>query len=496
MANTHKKTVQVFQKETHKALMEVSAVKKRTYGGFQVILAILIPPLTFFALQNTQKNELVIVPSPPEPVVQMRAAAPEGYVDDEKDIDDTEVQEFLCTEICTNKEARQEEFLQEFCREACGIEDMLLQEKTLSLPDPTTLEVTVPNGELSSEETTEPSYKNFKVPENYVFVGERRPHNHRGIYLNTQGVKLDSIRTRAFSNLERVDGNAFVFDVKGTRVYFHSDAPLANEMGLVSPVYDLPELIQEAKNNGLYTIARFIVAKDPSLATRKPETQILNQYSGKGIGSVWVNPGHDTVLEYNGEVLRDVLSSGVDEVNFDYIRYPTEYSQKAIGLTGEEKADEIEKFLVMAREMVEELGTSTKLGISTYAILGWNFPINFEPLGQDIARFAPLVDVISPMAYPATFSVGGYYNRAKHPGSRMYYLVYRTLQGYKELLGEDSWKLRPWIQGYYVNGKNVADQARAVYDSGLCGFTMWNAQNSYTESYKGFESAKVPERCA
>jgi hypothetical protein len=167
-----------------------------------------------------------------------------------------------------------------------------------------------------------------------------------------------------------------------------------------------------------------------------------------------------------------------------------------IGLTGEEKADRIEKFLRMARQVIDENGGRTKLGISTYAILGWNFPVNFEPLGQDIARFSPLVDVISPMAYPATFANGAYFNPLVDPRSRMYYLVYRTLTGYRDMLGADAWKLRPWIQGYGITATNLRDEIDAVFDAGACGFTVWNAWNDYGLVYQAFPEIRRPATCS
>jgi len=500
MSQNQTETVSEYCHEYHSELLRASTLPHKHFRALHIIAALVLPPLALVALQQRDSG-ILLVPSPPafSQTEEFRAAAPEGYVDDEKDIDDTEVLEFLCTEVCVNDYRNDTEFLRTFCSEACGIPAELLPLNEVqiesAIPQTETQEYSISPQEPTATETTEKTYEKFKVQTNQRYTGSRKPHNHRGVYLNTSGIKSDSVRESAATKLKESNGNALVFDVKGSSVYFESDAQLASEMGLVRPVYDLPAIVQEAKNNGLYTIARFIVAKDPSLASRKPETQIQNKFTGKGIGDVWVNPSHETVLRYNQEVLRDVIASGVDEVNFDYIRFPTEYAQKSIGLTGDEKADRIEAFLLMARSTVNEMGTDTKLGISTYAILGWNFPVNFEPLGQDIARFAPLVDVISPMAYPSTFAVGSYYNPAKHPGSRMYYLVYRTLQGYKELLGDDYWKLRPWIQGYYVSSKNVSDEAKAVFDSGLCGFTMWNAQNSHAEAYKAMKTMEVPTEC-
>ncbi|PIR52694.1 hypothetical protein COU76_05040 [Candidatus Peregrinibacteria bacterium CG10_big_fil_rev_8_21_14_0_10_49_10] len=346
-----------------------------------------------------------------------------------------------------------------------------------------------------AEEPPIPGYQAYMQRQAHMSDTEKKPAVQRGIYLTANSTGNDEKLLWEFANLEKSKSTALVFDVKGTYVYFHASAPLAEELGLVRPAYDIPKIVQMAHERGLYAIARYIVSKDPSLAVLKPETQIQNIYTGTGIGEVWVDTSNQTTLAYNEQILRDLVTSGVDEINFDYIRYPTEYNQSAIGLTGDEKADHIEAFLRMARNIVEEQGAGTKLGLSTFAILGWNFPINFEPLGQDIARFAQFVDVISPMAYPATFAEGSYYNPKRDPVSRNYYLVYRTLQGYRELLGEDAWKLRPWIQGYYVDATDMIDQMQAVYDAGLCGFTVWNARNNYDPFYKAMTRVEIPENC-
>jgi hypothetical protein len=150
----------------------------------------------------------------------------------------------------------------------------------------------------------------------------------------------------------------------------------------------------------------------------------------------------------------------------------------------------------MARRAIDTVGQGTKLGISTYAILGWQYEENIRTLGQDITRFAPFVDVISPMAYPQAFSTaGGYFDPAIHPRSRMYWLVYRTLDGYKNILGQHAWKLRPWIQGYYVSRGDMTEQIAAVYDSGLCGFTVWSASNYYQPLYSSLRYTDIPDRC-
>lgn len=323
----------------------------------------------------------------------------------------------------------------------------------------------------------------------------RQPPSHRGIYLRPASI-ANSIDAY-LDALQANNGNAVIMDVKTGYVYFHSTSELAGEIGLVRPLYDLPAIVQKAKDRGLYTMARYVAVKDASLAVRRPQTRMRHPVTGVAADAVWVDPAHPMVLEVNRQILKDVALSGIDEINLDYIRYPTEHSKAKLGIAGRDRAARVIKFIEMAREVIDENAPDVKLGLSTFAILGWDYESNLVNLGQDVVAFAHLVDVISPMAYPSTFSRGGaYYNPAKHKGSREYHLVWQTLEGYKELLGDShSFKLRPWIQGYYMSVQNIKDQMQATFDAGSCGFTVWSAGNHYERFLKALKDIKVPARC-
>lgn len=323
------------------------------------------------------------------------------------------------------------------------------------------------------------------------------PYNRAGVYLTSgsvaNGDKLDSV----IENMKKVGGNAVIFDVKGSRVYFDTTSQIAKDLNLVKAIEDLPAIIQKLHDNGFYVMGRFIAIKDDGFTAAVPEASVRNPNTNAVLSATWIDPSNEYAQQYNMEVLCDLAKSGIDEVNFDYIRFSTE-NYVALGVfSAQQKADKVFSFIKKARETIDRCGPTTKLGISSYAILGWNYPANLETLGQDVVRFAPYLDVISPMAYPATFSEdGGYWNPAKHGPSRMYWLVKRTLTGYKDLLAEeDKGKLRPWIQGYSVTAQNVKDQIQAVFDSGYCGFQFWNAGNNYAEVYKGLDGVTWPEHC-
>ncbi len=324
-----------------------------------------------------------------------------------------------------------------------------------------------------------------------------RSDNKRGVFLTATSVGREKFFDETVEKLLAAGGDTIVMDVKGGGILFHSAAPIATDIGLVRHIYDLPVILEKLHEKNIYVIGRFVAIKDDAYTKKKPDTRIKHPATGKILNQTWIDPSNDEAIEYNMQVMCELAAAGIDEINLDYIRFSTaEFG--ALGVfTGEQKADRVEKFIKAARETIDRCGPKTKLGLSTYAILGWSYDINVETLGQDVRRFAPLVDVISPMAYPATFTSDGYYIPGKNPGPRNYYLVYRTLTGYAKFLGpEDSKKLRPWIQGYAVGNKDVSDQIRAVYDAGFCGFTVWNAGNNYQPAYQAFSKDTIrPARC-
>lgn len=332
-----------------------------------------------------------------------------------------------------------------------------------------------------------------------LLPSEQRPRadNVRGVYMTPSSVARKDFWKETLAAVKEAGGSSIVFDVKGSRVYFHAAAPLANEIGLVSPKYDLPAILAEAKEHGLYTIGRLVAIKDDGLTGKKPDTRVKDPTGKRVLSETWVDPENEMAIDYNSQVVCDLAAAGIDEINLDYIRFSTADFGALRVYSGAEKAAKVEKFIRAMRESIDRCGPNTNLGLSTYAILGWNYDINVATLGQDVKLFAPLVDVISPMAYPATFTSPEYYIPGKNPRSRMYWLVYRTLTGYKELLGEEhANKIRPWIQGYGITTQNFIDQMDAVSDAGFCGFQVWSAGNYYDTVYKALEQNPTrPEKC-
>lgn len=331
-----------------------------------------------------------------------------------------------------------------------------------------------------------------------TFVSEPPPSN-RGVFLTTYSIKNESFRQKTVERLREHDADIVIFDVKGSAVHFDAEnMPIADKLGLHKPQYELQEVLDFLKENNIRAIARFIAIKDQSLAKASPKTQLESPRSGYTLSPGYVDPADPLVLEYNGEVICALAAAGVEEINLDYIRYRTEAAGSLSVFTKDEKVEKILTFVKNAREAIDRCGPDTKLGISTFAVLGWDHDANVNGIGQDIRQLAPLVDVISPMAYNANFSLENpnWAAPAGHKGGRWHWLVYRTLTGYIDIIGkENAYKLRPWLQGWGVTAADMTKQMQAVYDAGACGFMVWNAGNEYAASYAAMDNVDVPENC-
>ena len=334
-------------------------------------------------------------------------------------------------------------------------------------------------------------------PDEHAAEPVKRADNVQGVYFTSASVKRTSFFDETVDNLLAAHGDAVVFDTKGGIVMYDSQAPMATELGLVKPQYNLNETLQKLHEKGIYTIARFVSAKDYGFTAKRPDTLPKNPQTGAAMGTEWIDPSNSDALEYNRQLISELACAGIDEINLDYIRFSTANFGQLMVFSTEEKASKVEAFVKMAREAIDSCPNShTRLGLSTYAILGWDYDVNVRTLGQDVKRFAPYVDIISPMAYQQTF--GDTYNSPSASMSREYYLVKRTLDGYKKMLDEVGYKgaIRPWIQGYYISAQNMRNEIQAVYDAGMCGFQVWNANNNYGQTFAGMEHPpQKPERC-
>jgi hypothetical protein len=246
----------------------------------------------------------------------------------------------------------------------------------------------------------------------------------------------------------------------------------------------LTRLTKQLHDQGFIVTARLVVFKDDHLVLARPDLAITMPGGGLYYDHKWgrwVDPYSEEVRLYNQLIAEIAALSGVDEVQFDYIRFPAEgKAAEAVfpfQKEGESRVDVICKFLKEARERLDKYNLS--IGVDIFGVTAWQKHNDIENLGQDLRRMADHIDVLSPMLYPSHFHSG--YDGIKEPGAHPYYFVNAGVRKAKRILKGKKIKIVPWIQGFDLRSPDfgpsyVLRQVLACQDEGINSFLVWNAR--------------------
>jgi len=319
----------------------------------------------------------------------------------------------------------------------------------------------------------------------------------KGIYVTAHSAGGERMET-LLKLLDDTSLNSMVIDLKddvGYITYPTDNAALLKLGTSKKYIRDIKALMDRLKEHNVYPIGRIVVFKDTALANKHPELS-FRQKDGKvwknGKGDSFVNPYMKEVWDYNIEAAKEAAKLGFKEIQFDYVRFPEGFENKADSLVfqhnQESRVDTIAEFIKYAKAQLEPLGVRVSVDIFGYAA---SVPAA-EGIGQDFVKISKHVDVICPMVYPSHYSTGWF--DVKDPDKD----PYATIKGamidtHKKLDPIGSYKpvIRPWIQdftaswlgkGHYVKyGKEQVDaQIKALHDTGIEEFLLWNAGNKYT----------------
>jgi hypothetical protein len=298
------------------------------------------------------------------------------------------------------------------------------------------------------------------------------PRTRRSLISSAKGAGLNAVVVA----LKEYDGRMFV---KGV--------PLAREIGAyVNAIPDLASAVDDFKQAGLYTVGRIVLFKDDTLARRRPELAVHRPDGSVWAtynGAAWVDPYQKKVWEYNVDIASQAAAAGFDEIQFDYIRFPTEGDLKACRFARQDRtkktdAQDLVDFLAYARGRLKPLGVKLSIaifGLTTTDDTGMG-------IGQHLEGMSEQVDYVSPMMYPSHYHKGEY--GIPNPNREPYKTIHLGLRDATERLGSDIWRLRPYFQdfslGFHYGPKQVRDQIFAAARMGVTNWVLWNPQNRYT----------------
>jgi len=279
--------------------------------------------------------------------------------------------------------------------------------------------------------------------------------------------------------------NALQVDIKDEAgiVGFDAGVPLARKVGAVQKLYDPRALSRRAHKAGLYLIGRIVMFEDPvldvgepSLAIKRRDGSVWKNHQGLG----WTNPYNRRVWDYGIDLAKAAGRRGFDEIQFDYVRFPTDGDMAAAVYRPKRswtRDETIKRFLETATAELHPLGLKVSVdmfGLAATHKLG---------IGQNPRLLRSSVDVISPMTYPSHYYAGEY--NIPNPDAAPYRTMRASLRDWKRQLRGGTARLRPWIQDFSLGTRygpaEVKAQIRAVREVTSDGFLLWNAGVEYTE---------------
>lgn len=345
-----------------------------------------------------------------------------------------------------------------------------------------------------------------------------------GIYLQTGFVVRPETRKEYNELLTSRNLETIVVDLKDDfgRLRYNSEDPLVKSIARSVNPLDVEAFVKEMKEAGRYLIARIVVFKDqrlfeysggayavwdskeaapwrgyeivqkedplpisegapPSLAA--PATQLVS--SRNYYGEYWVDPYCEKVWEYNIAIAKEIIALGFDEIQFDYIRFPTDginlsdaqYRWKDSGMDMESA---LMSFLSYARANI-----TAPISIDIYGANGWYR--SGVRTGQDVELLSRYVDVICPMFYPSHFEQSF---MAFEPAIQRPYRIYKLGTLRNSYIARKKTLIRPYVQAFFLNVKYdreyynpyyVSLQVDGVRDSVNQGLLFWNNSGRYDD---------------
>ncbi|MGO1818852.1 MAG: putative glycoside hydrolase, partial [Senegalia sp. (in: firmicutes)] len=253
-----------------------------------------------------------------------------------------------------------------------------------------------------------------------------QPSTNWGLYKQEEKVKGIFVTGHSYAHptkfdelldlANRTEVNSMVIDVKddGGMLSYKSDVPLAieantNDVVIMNDRDFFAERMKKLIDNDIYPIARIVTFKDRVLGSARTDLAIKS--NGGGVwrdnkGNTWLNPYNEESWEYPIQLAEEAALLGFKEIQFDYVRFPTDGNRGDInyGQAGEDKtkADAIKEFLAYARERLHDKGVKVSADV-----FGDIISVEGDStIGQQLELLGANTDILSPMVYPSHYGLG------------------------------------------------------------------------------------------
>lgn len=321
----------------------------------------------------------------------------------------------------------------------------------------------------------------------------------KGIYMTGNTVGYKERFDKLINLVKTTEINAVVIDVKDDTglMTYTSSLPEVSFTGANrnARIKDINAVMKVLRDNNIYSIARIVTFKDRTAGDKYANLAVKN--TGGGVwrdrhGMSWLNPYNKDSWNYIVDIAEEAAAIGFDEIQFDYVRFPTDGDVKLIdygsNAKGKTKAETIAEFLSYARERLSQKGV-----VVSADVFGLVTTVEDDmKIGQHLESIAGSVDVVCPMVYPSHYGKGSY--GVAEPDFEPYKIVNRSVGVAERRISAmkgtgNKAVLRPWLQDFTASylpkykkygPAEVRAQIKAAYDAGAEEWLLWNAGNKFT----------------
>lgn len=314
----------------------------------------------------------------------------------------------------------------------------------------------------------------------------------RAIYM-TGGTAGSAHGIELVKHWHQAGGNAVVFDIKDSdgTINIPFNHPLAKKQHNY-PITNLPKYVRFLHSEGMHVIARQALFRDDNIAQNHSQLAVqsrsMHQPWRENGKLVWSDSSNKEVQDYNIALAKFVAASGVDEIQFDYVRFPAEGNQADAEFAFQKdpklhRDDVIANFLERAYSELHPTGVLISLDV--FGIMAWQRQVDLSHTGQDIVKMAKHADVISPMIYPSHFfGMDGY----KEPGDAPEHFISVSMDRFDKITAGTGVVIRPWLQAFHWRTKTyspdyILKQVSSSHAHHGDGFLFWNAANDYSKPF-------------
>jgi hypothetical protein len=315
------------------------------------------------------------------------------------------------------------------------------------------------------------------------------PAEVRGVHVTMALASIPG-KLESYVAMKKEGLNTIELDVKdenGEIAFPPAGVPLARRVGSAHRYYDPHAAASRIHAAGLYLIGRVVTFEDPLLSAGAPALAIRRADGSRWLNNAglgWTNPYDKRVWRYNVGVAVAAARAGFDEIQFDYVRFPSDGDISQIRYPGAHSQPmgwTVPLFVRYAASRLHPLGVRVStdvFGLSATRDLG---------IGQFPRRLGRFVDAVYPMVYPSHFGAGEY--NIVDPNSRPGVTVAYALRDFRAKLAGSKAKIIPWLQDFTLGRPyglgDVQDQIQASRLEHAKGFMLWNAAGVYTVAALG-----------